>query len=116
MKSVITVPLPDQPYNIVVATQGLDHVGAWLADKAQPLVKPGQRLLVVSNPAIFRHYGERVVASLTQAGYEVKYHLLPAGERYKTPKSIQALYDAALDFHLERQSAMVALGGGSLAI
>lgn len=112
MKSVITVPLPDQPYKIVVATQGLDHVGAWLADKAQPLVKPGQRLLVVSNPAIFRHYGERVVASLTQEGYEVKYHLLPAGERYKTPKSIQALYDAALDFHLERQSTMVALGGG----
>lgn len=112
MKTVIPVPLPDSPYDIVVANQGLEQVGAWLAHPNKPLIKPGQRLLLVSNPAIFRHYGETVVAALTQAGYAVQYCLLPAGERYKTLKSIQTLYDAALAFRLERQSAMVALGGG----
>jgi 3-dehydroquinate synthase len=112
MKTVIPVPLPDLPYDIVVAHQGLAQVGTWLAHPEKPLVKPGQRLLLVSNPAIFRHYGQTVMASLTQVGYTVQYHLLPAGERYKTLKSIQALYDAALEFRLERQSAMVALGGG----
>ncbi|MFQ4138822.1 3-dehydroquinate synthase [Nodosilinea sp. PGN35] len=112
MKSVIPVPLPDQPYEVVVATGGLDHLGTWLGGGESPLVKPGQRLLLVSNPAIFKHYGDRALASLTQAGYAVETCLLPAGERYKTLGSIQKIYDAALGFHLERKSAMVALGGG----
>jgi 3-dehydroquinate synthase len=112
MKSVITVPLPDQPYDVVIAPGGLAQVGSWLGEGQPPRLKPGQRILLVSNPSIFRHYGESVVAALEQAGYAVQPCLLPAGERYKNLKSIQKLYDAALDFRLERQSAMVALGGG----
>ena len=112
MKSVIPVPLPHNPYEVVVATGGIDHLGGWLAGENKPLVKPGQKLLLVSNPAIFKQYGDRALASLTQAGYAVETCLLPAGERYKTLKSIQKIYDAALGFHLERKSAMVALGGG----
>ncbi|HIK43635.1 MAG TPA: 3-dehydroquinate synthase [Leptolyngbyaceae cyanobacterium M65_K2018_010] len=112
MKSIISVPLPDHPYDVVVATDGLAFLGPWLADPATLRVKPGQKLLLVSNPAIFKHYGERVIASLAEAGYAVQTCLLPAGERYKTLKSIQKIYDAALAFRLERQSALVALGGG----
>lgn len=67
---------------------------------------------MVSNPAIFRHYGERVIASLQSAGFEVNRCTIPAGERYKTLTSIQKLYDAALENRLERSSTMVALGGG----
>jgi 3-dehydroquinate synthase len=112
MKSIITVPLPDQSYDVMVASEGIDYVGNWLSGGETPRVKPGQKMLVVSNAAIFKHYGERLITSLIEAGYEVRHHLLPAGERYKTLKSIQKLYDAALDFRLERRSAMVALGGG----
>lgn len=111
MKSVISIPLPHNPYDVVIASDGLDHLGLWLGGEAA-LVKPGQKILLVSNPVIFKHYGERVLTSLRQAGYEVRPCLLPAGERYKTPRSIQKIYDAALDFRLERQSALVALGGG----
>ncbi len=112
MKSIITVPLPDRSYKVVVATAGLTHLGSWLATGDAPPVKTGQKLLVVSNPMVFKHYGGAVVESLEQAGYDVRYHLLPAGERYKTLRSIQKIYDTALEFRLERQSAMVALGGG----
>ncbi|MBD2231342.1 3-dehydroquinate synthase [Phormidium tenue] len=112
MKSVIPVPLPSNPYDVVVATDGIDHLGTWLKGGESPLVKPGQKLLLVSNPAIFKRYGDRALASLIQADYAVETCLLPAGERYKTPGSLQKIYDAALDFHLERKSAMVALGGG----
>ncbi|MGB3139046.1 MAG: 3-dehydroquinate synthase [Nodosilinea sp.] len=111
-KSVIPVPLPSQPYDVLIATAGLDHLGNWLAEGERPLVKPGQKLLLVSNPAIFKHYGDRAAAALSSAGYIVETCLLPAGERYKTLSSIQKIYDAALGFHLERKSAMVALGGG----
>ncbi len=111
MKSVIAVPLPDQAYDVIIAPGGLDHVGTWLASGQRP-VKVGQKLLLVSNPVIFKHYGDRAIAALTQAGYRVSTCILPAGERYKTLKSIQKIYDAALTEGLERGSAMVALGGG----
>ncbi|HEY9877008.1 MAG TPA: 3-dehydroquinate synthase, partial [Leptolyngbyaceae cyanobacterium] len=64
------------------------------------------------NPAIFKQYGERVINSLQQVGFQVSTCILPAGERYKTLASVQKLYNAALENRLERSSAMVALGGG----
>lgn len=112
MKSVITVPLGDQSYPVIVAEKSLAHLGGWLAGGDQARVKPGQKILLISNPTIFKHYGATVTASLGQSGYEVQHLLLPAGERYKTLRSIQKIYDAALGFRLERQSAMVSLGGG----
>jgi len=107
MKSVIPVPLPNQPYEIAIAPGGLDHLGAWM----QPLGL-GKQVLLVSSPPIFKHYGERAIASLQDAGYAVAVCLLPPGERYKTPASLQKIYDAALAHRLERSSTIVALGGG----
>jgi len=112
MKSAITVSLPARSYRVMVASEGLAHLGTWLSAGDSPAIKPGQKLLLVSNPAIFKHYGQTVIDTLTAGGYNVRHQLLPAGERYKTLTSIQKLYDAALDFRLERQSALVALGGG----
>ena len=112
MKSIIAVDLPQNAYKVMIAPDALDHVGGWLADHQKPLVPTGQKLLVVSNPVIFRHYGDRLVQSLTAAGYQVSTCLLPAGERYKTLRSIQKIHDAAYQAKLERKSAMVALGGG----
>ncbi len=37
---------------------------------------------------------------------------MPAGERYKTPASLQKIYDIALENRLERSSTILALGGG----
>ena len=112
MKSIIPVELPQNAYNVVIAPDALDHLGAWLTNHPMPLVKTGQKLLLVSNPVIFRHYGDRVVKSLESAGYQVGTCILPAGERYKTLGSIQKVHDAAYEAKLERRSAMVALGGG----
>lgn len=112
MKSVISVALPQTAYDVVISPNALEHLGAWLTNHPTPLVKAGQKLLLVSNPAIFRHYGDRVVHSLTAVGYQVSTCILPAGERYKTLRSIQKIHDAAYGAKLERRSAMVALGGG----
>ncbi|MGF1521112.1 MAG: 3-dehydroquinate synthase [Leptolyngbyaceae cyanobacterium] len=112
MKSIIAVELPQNAYDVVIAPNALDHLGTWLTNHPTPLIKTGQKLLVVSNPAIFRHYGDRVLRSLGAAGYQVSTCILPAGERYKTLRSIQKIHDAAYEAKLERKSAMVALGGG----
>ncbi len=112
MKSVIPVPLPGRAYSITIAPGGLKQLGPWLAGGEQPAVRAPQKLVLVSNPAIFKHYGDPAIASLTAAGYSVTPCLLPAGERYKTLRTLEKIYDAALAQRLERGSALVALGGG----
>ena len=107
MASVITVNLPQQSYEIAIAPGSLERLGEYMAD-----LKLGKKLLLVSNPTIFKHYGQKVIASLEAVGFEVVHHILPAGERYKTLNSIQKIYDAALANRIERSSTMVALGGG----
>jgi 3-dehydroquinate synthase len=107
MSSVIKVDIPGKSYEIVIAPGSLHNLGEHMAS-----LTLGKKVLLVSNPMIFQHYGERAIASLQNAGFEVTSYNLPPGERYKTLNSIQKIYDIALDNRLERSSTMVALGGG----
>jgi 3-dehydroquinate synthase len=112
MQSVIPVSLPQQSYDIVIAPASLDHLGDWMAGRQNQTLSLNGKVLLVSNPVIFRHYGQRAIASLEQAGFTVATCILPAGERYKTSTSLHKIYDAALNHRLERSSTLVALGGG----
>jgi len=119
MVTVIPVDLPQYAYPIVIAPGGLDALGAWMTgSRAQGVIPThaptdlGRRVLLVSNQTLLRHYGNRAIASLEQAGFQVATCALPIGERYKTLKSVQKIYDAALAHRLERSSTLVALGGG----
>ncbi|NJK40144.1 MAG: 3-dehydroquinate synthase, partial [Oscillatoriales cyanobacterium SM2_3_0] len=103
----IPVNLGEKSYNVAIAPGYLDQLGHLL----QPL-NLGQKVLLVSNPEIFNHYGERAITSLTQEGFQVAHCLLPAGELYKTPETLQIIYNSALEHRLERSSTLIALGGG----
>jgi len=107
MASIINVNLPQQSYEIAIASSSLDKLGEQMT-----LLKLGKKVLLVSNQTIFKHFGERAIASLKAAGFEVASCTLPIGERYKTLNSVQKIYDTALENRLERSSTMVALGGG----
>ncbi len=112
MQSVIPVSIPEKPYNIAIAPGAIDEIGCWMTEKLESPKPLGRKALLVSNPTIFKHYGDRVLRSLTLAGFEVATVILQPGERYKTPSTLQKIYDAALAHRLERSSVMVALGGG----
>jgi 3-dehydroquinate synthase len=103
----IQVNLADKAYQISIAAGNLDRLG----EKCRAL-QLGNKVMVVSNPTVFGFYGERAIASLNQANFEVSYCELPDGEQYKTPKSIAYIHDLALENGLERSSTLVALGGG----
>jgi 3-dehydroquinate synthase len=72
----------------------------------------GKKVLLISNPNVFQHYGEKVIASLQAANFDVATCILPDGESYKNLESLQKIYDTALENRIERSSTMVALGGG----
>jgi 3-dehydroquinate synthase len=107
MDSIISVQLPEKSYNIYIATNGLSQIGT----QAKKL-NIGKKILIISNPEIFNYYGQLTINSLIEAGFEVRYHLIPAGETYKNLESIQSIYDLALETRLERSSTLLALGGG----
>ncbi len=107
MDSIIPVKLPQNSYNIHVAPGSLNQLG----ERVKPL-NIGQKILLISNPEIFAHYGEITLNSLKSAGFEVAVHLIPPGESNKTLEAIAKVYDTALSNHLERSSTMLALGGG----
>ncbi len=56
MTSVINVNLPQQSYEIAIASGSLELLGQRMAD-----LKLGKKVLLVSNPTIFKHYGEKSI-------------------------------------------------------
>ena len=66
MQSVIRVELPEQSYDIAIASGSLDQLGEQCSG-----LSLGKKVLVVSNPVVYKHYGERAIASLTSAGFDV---------------------------------------------
>jgi 3-dehydroquinate synthase len=105
----IAVAIPQTPYNITIGSGNLATIGQAMQ---APELKLGKKVLVVSNPSIFKHYGPAVCDAIAQAGFTVESCILPPGERYKTGTTVQKIYDAAFNMGLERSSTMVALGGG----
>jgi len=101
---------PNRSYDIAIASHSLKNLGDKLVEIG--LGKKSKKILTVSNPVIYKHYGETVQKSLSEAGFDVAHLILPAGERFKTANSLQKIYDAALTYRLERSSMIVALGGG----
>ncbi len=118
MGSVIDVALPENSYQIAIGHHSLDELGVKMQGLSDVVLegsggqKLGKKVLLVSNPVVFDHYGARAIAALESAGFEVSRCILPDGEEYKTLATIQKIYDTALENRLERSSTMVALGGG----
>lgn len=107
MESLIRVNLGLLSYNIAIGAGNLDRLGEEMTS-----LNLGKKVLLVSNPEIFNYYGERTCTALEKAGFDLAICTLPAGEEYKTPQTLQTIYDAALKHRLERSSTMLALGGG----
>lgn len=87
----------------------LKHVGRW----AQTCLKRGGgRVVIVSNPKVFKLYGGICERSFQNAGFSVSTFLIKDGERHKTLKTAEA---ALLHFSktgLTRSDSVAALGGG----
>lgn len=107
MQSIIRVNTPQLSYEIAITAGGLTQLGSQMTQ-----LSVGKKVLVISNPEIFQHYGECAVKALHSAGFEVSQFTLPAGEQFKTLASMAKIYDACLENRLERSSTLVALGGG----
>lgn len=103
----LMVDLEQRSYRIVIATNQLQECGELIAE-----VIPNRKALLVSNPRVFGLYGDKTLASLQQAGFKVQVGIVPEGESYKNMFQVNRLLDMAMEQQLERDSSIIALGGG----
>ena len=103
----VRVELEQRSYDIFIGHNSLTGLAEHM--KTLPV---GRKGAIITNPALNRLYGESLSRSLSGAGYRITTIELPAGERYKTLKSVSRIYDALIAEKFERGSFIIALGGG----
>ena len=110
----ILVNLGDRAYEIEIRSGSLHQVGGETARMTRDgdASGLGRKAFVLTHPAIHRSWGDPVVQSLSQSGFEVVEAVIPAGERQKSPARLTDLLRRMLDGGLDRNSVLVALGGG----
>ena len=104
---VVKVPLGERSYQILIGGGLLARLGTECAR-----LKLGRRCAVISDRHVAPRYGKAVAQSLRAAGFEPVAITVPTGETAKSLATVQACYNQLAAHRLERQSFIVALGGG----
>jgi 3-dehydroquinate synthase len=101
---------------IVNLELGLDsypiYIGPGLIQNAELLTShiKGDRALIVTNETVAPLYREQLENSLPDINVDVV--VLPDGERFKTLETLTLIFDALLQNKHNRQTTIIALGGG----
>mgnify|MGYP000950617469 CR=1 FL=1 len=107
----VNIELSGQPaeYRIVIGHDLLSTSGDWVR---KCLGNGPGKIVVISNPTVFRLYGKVVTESLTETGFKVTHFLMKDGERHKSLKTAEQALKFIAESGLTRTDAIVALGGG----
>jgi len=104
---IVNVPLGQRRYAIKIGDNLLSRLGAECAR-----LKLGARCAIITDTNVGRQYARPAYNSLLRAGFEPSLIVVPAGETAKSLKTVQSCYDRLASHRLERNSFIVALGGG----
>ena len=103
----VRVGLGKRSYDIVIHPGGLRQLGQYL----KGLGFSG-KVGIITNPVLQGLYGRTVERSLKRAGFHSHLISIPDGERAKTLRWVSHILDHLMEQRFERQSVLVALGGG----
>ena len=109
--TIVPVALNERSYEIEIQA-GLIASGQAAEQIAK--IAGGHRVCLVTHPKLQAAYCAPIESGLRERGIAPHTAQIPAGERYKTLKTIARLYDAFLEAKLDRKSLAVAIGGGVL--
>jgi 3-dehydroquinate synthase len=96
------------PYQVEIG----QHILPTLGSRLRLLCPKAQRVVLVTDDAVFPLHGQAALDSLTQAGLTATSYVLPHGESSKTAKNLIELLNFLVGQHLTRSDCLVALGGG----
>ncbi len=104
----LRVDLPGREYDILIENGLLAQAGARL----RAVCPKATKLFVVTDTNVGPLYGQRLLDSLAEAGFQAFMATVPAGESSKCASRLAELWEDMLEFGLTRADAVVALGGG----
>ena len=103
----LKIDLADRSYDILIGRSFLSHLGDHLSH-----IQSARRALVVTNPAVNKLYGKVLSEGLKSAGLAIECVEIPEGETHKTLQDAQTIYDHLIENQYDRNTLLVALGGG----
>lgn len=106
MIETLQVALGERSYPIQIGPGLLGHEGLLL-----PFIKQ-KTVVVISNETVAPLYLSRLCETLARGGISAHSVILPDGERYKTWETLNRIFDALLTERCERNTVLIALGGG----
>ncbi|QJC32192.1 3-dehydroquinate synthase [Enterobacteriaceae endosymbiont of Donacia versicolorea] len=77
-----------------------------------PFLKKNDNVMIVTNKIIFSLYFKKICNQLNNIGVKINYVILPDGEKYKTLVTVNIIYTALLQNLYNRDTTLIALGGG----
>lgn len=105
----VRLPARQSNYEIKIGAGLISELGG----EARAVLGPrSTRAALISNPIVFKHYGQLALHSLKQAHFKPTHWLMPEGERHKSLKSLERALKFLAASGLERGDVVVALGGG----
>lgn len=109
MMRTIKVDLGERSYPIYIGSGLLQNIAQYCAEAGFSARSP---LLVVSDSEVAPRYLPAMEENLRQQGYTVVSHIIPSGEASKSLTVYEEVMTTAIQAGLDRNSAVLALGGG----
>ena len=105
--TTVEVSLGDRSYPIQIGHRRWDALGDFLRARGSVA-----QAVVISDEAVSSHYAEPVLQALAGSAIDSTLALVPAGEQSKSASELERLWQAVLAAGGNRQTWIVALGGG----
>ncbi|MBO5377826.1 MAG: 3-dehydroquinate synthase [Ruminiclostridium sp.] len=96
-----------KPYDVVIGKGLLSQAGSLVAEAVK-----GRKAVIVTDDIVNGLYAEKLIKSMTDAGFTVDIFVFPNGEESKCHKTLMELYDFLAEKNITRSDFLVALGGG----
>lgn len=106
--SIVKVDLENKSYDIVIGEKLLEKTGKYLRE----ILPAKSKIFVISDKNTSKLFSTKLTKSLTSEGFEFNEIILPAGEKTKSFKNLEGILDKIFQYQPERNSTLLALGGG----
>lgn len=103
-RAPLLVPLGRRSYRV--------EVGSGIRSELSKRISGASSVLVVTDETVGPLWAEGVAAGIRSSGLSVRTVVLPPGEPSKHIGSVQKIWEAGLDFEMDRRSWVIGVGGG----
>ncbi|MFC1917504.1 3-dehydroquinate synthase [Chloroflexota bacterium] len=103
----IKIALGKNSYEIRIGSGILNQTGSWLKELGF-----SGKLVVITDDTVMKLYGDLLRQNLVKDGFSLTMLAVPAGEEQKSLETAARLYQELTDAHAERNTPILALGGG----